>query len=159
LLVELEGLLALTEGLVEVAEFVVGNGEVASVVGAVGFGVGEALADGVNRFPTAGHLASWAGTCPGSNESAGRIKSTHTRPGTPYLKGALGVAAMSAARNKDTYLSAKYRRIASRRGPLKAIVAIEHALLTAIWNMITNNVPYHEPGADFYTRLHPDKTK
>jgi transposase len=72
----------------------------------------------MSRFPTAGHLASWAGTCPGSNESAGRIKSTKTRPGNPYLKGALGVAAMSAARSNDTYLSAKYRRIASRRGPV-----------------------------------------
>jgi transposase len=120
--------------------------------------IAETGAD-MSRFPTAGHLASWAGTCPGSNESAGRIKSTHTRPGNPYLKGALGVAAMSAARSKDTYLSAKYRRITSRRGPLKAIVAVEHALLTAIWNMITNGACYHEPGADFYTRLNPDKAK
>jgi transposase len=120
--------------------------------------IAETGAD-MSRFPTAGHLASWAGTCPGSNESAGRIKSTHTRPGNPYLKGALGVAAMSAARSKDTYLSAKYRRIASRRGPLKAIVAVEHTLLTAIWNMITNGACYHEPGADFYTRLNPDKAK
>ena len=67
------------------------------------------------RFPTAGHLASWAGTCPGSNESAGRIKSTKTRPGNPYLKGALRIAAMSATRSHDTYLAAKYRRIASRQ--------------------------------------------
>ena len=113
----------------------------------------------MTRFPTAGHLASWAGTCPGSNESAGRIKSTRTRPGNPYLKGALGVAAMSAARSKDTYLSAKYRRIASRRGPVKAIVAVEHALLIAIWHMITNGAFYIEPGGDYFTRLHPDKTK
>ena len=69
--------------------------------------IAETGAD-MTRFPTAGHLASWAGTCPGSNESAGRIKSTHTRPGNPYLKAALGVAAMSASRSKDTYLAAKY---------------------------------------------------
>ena len=113
----------------------------------------------MSRFPTAGHLASWAGTCPGSNESAGRIKSTKTRPGNPYLKGALGIAAMSAARSKDTYLAAKYRRIASRRGPIKAIVAVEHAILIAIWNMITNGVFYDDLGGDYYTKLNPDKTK
>ena len=77
--------------------------------------IAETGAD-MSRFPTAGHLASWAGTCPGSNESAGRMKSTETRPGNPYLKGALGVAALSASRSHDTYLAAKYRRIASRRG-------------------------------------------
>jgi transposase len=111
------------------------------------------------RFPTAGHLASWAGTCPGSNKSAGRVKSTKTRPGNPYLKGALGIAAMSAARSQDTYLAAKYRRIASRRGPIKAIVAVEHAILIAIWNMITNGVFYDDLGGDYYAKLNPDKTK
>jgi transposase len=113
----------------------------------------------MSRFPTAGHLASWAGTCPGSNESAGRIKSTQTRPGNPYLKGALGIAAMSASRSKDTYLAAKFRRIASRRGPIKAIVALEHAMLVAIWHMITTDVPYSDPGGDYFTRLDPDKAK
>jgi transposase len=68
--------------------------------------IAETGAD-MTRVPTAGHLASWAGTCPGSNESAGRIKSTHTRPGNPYLKGALGVAAMSTARTNNTYLATK----------------------------------------------------
>ena len=120
--------------------------------------IAETGAD-MSRFPTAGHLASWAGACPGSNESAGRVKSTHTRPGNPYLKGALGVAAMAAARSKGTYLSAKYRRIAARRGPMKAIVALEHAMLIALWNMLTNGELYEDPGDDFYTRLNPDKAK
>lgn len=111
------------------------------------------------RFPTAGHLASWAGTCPGSNSSAGRIKSTRTRPGNPYLKGALGVAAMSAARTKDTYLAAKYRRVASRRGPVVAIVALEHAVLTATWHMLTTGTVYEDPGGDYYTRRDPAKTR
>ena len=120
--------------------------------------IAETGAD-MSRFASAGHLASWAGTCPGSNESAGRIKSTHTRPGNPYLKGALGIAAMSAARSHGTYFSAKYRRIATRRGPVKAIVAIEHAMLIAIWNMLNTGELYNDPGDDFYTRLNPDKTK
>lgn len=120
--------------------------------------IAETGAD-MSRFPKAGHLASWAGTCPGSNESAGRIKSTHTRPGNPYLKGALGIAAMSAARSNGTYYAAKYRRIAARRGPVKAIVAIEHAMLIAIWNMLSTGTLYCDPGADFYTRLNPDKAK
>jgi len=111
------------------------------------------------RFPTAGHLASWAGTCPGKNESAGRVKSTKTRPGNPYLKGALGIAAMSAARSKDTYYSAKYRRIASRRGPIKAIVAIEHAMLVAIWHMLNDGSLYTDPSGDFFTRRNPDRAK
>ena len=85
--------------------------------------IAETGAD-MTRFPTDGHLASWAGTCPASNESAGRIKSAHTRPGNPYLNGALdSIAAMSAARSNGTYLSCKYRRIASSRGPVEAILA------------------------------------
>lgn len=67
-------------------------------------------------FPSAGHLASWAGVSPGSNQSAGRIKSTKTCPGNPYLKGALGVSAMSAARSKNTFFCAKYQRIGARQG-------------------------------------------
>ena len=113
----------------------------------------------MSRFPSAGHLASWAGTCPGSNESAGRIKSTHTRPGNPYLKGALGIAALSAARSKDTYFAAKFRRIASRRGPMKALVALEHAMLIAIWNMVNTGSYFTDPGGDFYSRLDPDKAR
>jgi transposase len=121
--------------------------------------VAETGAD-MSRFPTASHLASWAGTAPGSHESAGRVKSSKTRPGNPYLKGALGIAALSIARSKQpTRLSARYRRIAARRGPMKALVAIEHTLLTAIWYMITNDVGYADLGADYYTRRNPDRTK
>jgi hypothetical protein len=110
-------------------------------------------------FPTPQQLASWAGTAPGSNESAGRIKSTKTRPGNRYLKGALGIAALSQARSKNTYFSAKYRRIAFRRGPVKALVAVEHAMLTAAWHMLTTGELYRDPGADYFTARAPAKTK
>ena len=113
----------------------------------------------MSQFPTAGHLASWAGVSPGSNESAGRVKSTKTRPGNRYLKGVLGIAALSAARSRNTYFSAKYKRIAARRGPMRAIVAVEHAMITAAWNLLTNGDLYREPGADYFTARQPAKTK
>lgn len=120
--------------------------------------VAETGAD-MSRFPTAGHLASWAGTCPGQNESAGRVKSTRTRPGNPYLQGALGAAAMSCAQNPTTYLGARYRRIASRRGPQKANVAIQRKMLTTIWHMGRDGTLYDDPGADFFTKLNPERAK
>ena len=110
-------------------------------------------------FPTAGHLASWAGVSPGSNQSAGRIKSTKTRPGNGYLKGALGVSAMSAARSKNTYFCAKYQRIKARRGPMRGLVAVEHALTITAWNMLTDGTLYRELGADYYTMRKPAKAK
>jgi len=120
--------------------------------------VAETGAD-MSVFPTAGHFASWAGTCPGSHESAGRVKSTKTRPGNPYLKAALGTAALSIANTHSTYLAAKYRRIATRRGPMKAIVAVEHAILIAIWNMGHTGAEYFDPGADYYTRRDPERLR
>lgn len=110
-------------------------------------------------FDTPGRLASWAGVCPGQNESAGRVKSSHTRPGDKYLKAALGVAALSASRSKGTYLAARYQRIAARRGPIKAVVAIEHTILIAVWHMLRNGEAYLEPGADYYTHLDPQKAR
>ena len=120
--------------------------------------VAETGAD-MTRFPTAQHLASWAGTTPGNNESAGKVKSRRTRPGNPYLQGALGTAAMSISHTRDTYLAAKYRRIATRRGPLRANVAVQRALLVAIWNIATTNTAYHDPGGDYFTRLNPQKAR
>ncbi len=111
------------------------------------------------RFPTAHHLASWAGTTPGNNESAGKVKSSRTRPGNPYLQGALGAAAMTCAQNPRTYLGARYRRIAARRGPQKANVAVQHSMLVAIWHMATNGCLYDEPGADYFNRINPDHAK
>jgi transposase len=120
--------------------------------------IAETGAD-MTRFRTAKHLASWAGTTPGHHESAGKVKSSRTRPGNPYLQGALGAAAMACSQNPRTYLGARYRRIAARRGPKKANVAIQRSMLIAIWHMATTGTLYDDPGADFFTRLHPDRAK
>lgn len=118
--------------------------------------IAETGAD-MSVFPTAGHLASWAGVCPGHHESAGRSKSSKTRPGDRHLKGALGAAALSIARHPGTFLNAKYRRLAKNRGKARAIVAMERTLLTLTWTMITNGVFYDDPGPDFYTRRNPQR--
>jgi transposase len=120
--------------------------------------VAETGAD-MSRFPTAGHLASWAGVCPGHHESAGRVRSSKTRPGNSYLKGALGTAALTVARSKTTCLGARYRRIAARRGQAKAHVAIQHTLLVTIWTMAHTGALYNDPGPDYYTRLRPDQAR
>ncbi|MET7929763.1 transposase [Streptomyces sp. NPDC005349] len=111
----------------------------------------------MSRFASPKHLASWADVCPGHHESAGRTKNTKVRPGNPYLKGALGIAAFSAVRAKDTYLQARYKRLTSRRGPLRALVAVEHSMITAIWHMLTDRIPYHELGGDYFTRRDPER--
>lgn len=93
-------------------------------------------------FPSAGDLASWAGVCPGSHQSGGRSGSGKTRHGDPWLKAALGQAAESAARTKDTYLPARYRRIVARRGKKRALVALEHSILIAVWHRFTHHTAY-----------------
>jgi transposase len=87
---------------------------------------------------------------PGCNESAGRVKSAATRPGNRYLKAALGIAALSAARSKDTYYNAKFKRIAARRARMIALVALEHTMITDAYNMLCNGAFYRDPGPDYY---------
>ncbi|GAX56426.1 IS110 family transposase [Streptomyces olivochromogenes] len=111
----------------------------------------------MNRFASAKHLASWAGVCPGHHESAGRTKNAKVRPGNPYLKGALGLAAFGAVRTKDTYLQARYKRLTARRGPLRALVAVEHSIITAIWHMLTDNIAYHELGGTYFAQRDPER--
>jgi transposase len=121
--------------------------------------IAETGAD-MSTFETPGRLASWAGLSPGANESAGRVKSSKTRPGNRYLKGALGIAALSIARHpKGTYLGARYKRIVVRRGKMKAIVATEHSILTAVWHMLAEGECYHDPGSDFFTKKDPTRTR
>lgn len=108
-------------------------------------------------FETAGHLASWIGVCPGMNESAGVSKSAHIRRGNANLKRILGVAAMAAIKQKDTYLAAYYRRLAARRGNQRALVAVMHKLVIAIWHVLRDRVPYRELGAAHLSRRDPQR--
>lgn len=120
--------------------------------------IAETGAD-MSVFPTAAQLASWAGVTPGNNESAGKSKSSKTRPGNRYLQGALGQASMWAAQHPETYLGARYRRISTRRGALRANVAVQHAILIAIWHMATTGTLYQDLGGDYYTRLNPQRAR
>jgi transposase len=111
----------------------------------------------MSRFRTAAH-PSWAGVCPGHHESAGKRRSGKTRHGNRWLTGALGTAARAAARTKDTtYLGARYRRLIRRVGKKKALVAVEHSILIAVWHMLTNDVEYTDLGGDYFTQLDPER--
>jgi transposase len=107
----------------------------------------------MEQFATAGHLASWAGMCPGNNESAGKRKSGKTTKGNRWLKRVLVQAAWAASHTKATYLSAQYRRLARRRGRKKALVAVGHTLLVIIYHVLKRGTSYAELGADFLDRL------
>ena len=111
----------------------------------------------MTRFPTAGHLASWAGMCPGHHESAGKRRSGQTRPGSKWLHRTLREAAKAAARTKNTYLGAQYARLRGRRGPAKATTAVGHSMLVAAYHMLRDGVTYNELGPDWFDRLSPDQ--
>ena len=109
------------------------------------------LGPDLRRFPTARHLASWAGMCPGNHESAGKRKSGKTRKGSPWLRVALTEAAHAAARTKQaTYLTAQYRRLAARRGKQRAIVAVGHTILVIVYHLLTEGVPYRDLGGEYF---------
>ena len=106
----------------------------------------------MSRFPSARHLASWAGMCPGNNESAGKHKSGKTRHGSKWLRIALIEAAHAAARSKNTYLSAHYHRIRGRRGPSKAAVAVGHSILVICWHLLATGETYTDLGGDYFDK-------
>jgi transposase len=106
----------------------------------------------MSQFPTAGHLASWAGMCPGNNRSAGRAGKGATRPGPIWLRQHLIEAAHATARTKDNHLAARHRRIRARRGAKRAAVATGHAILIAMWHMLTRREEFNNQGPDYYKR-------
>jgi len=112
--------------------------------------IAETGAD-MSRFPNPGHLASWAGVCPGNHESAGKRRRVATTPGNQWLRRALIESARAAARTKGSYFGAQYRQIARRRGPNKAAVAVAHSLLDVIWHMLTTGEAFTDLGEDYFT--------
>jgi transposase len=104
----------------------------------------------MSRFPSAGHLASWAGMCPGHHESAGKQHDGKTRKGNPWLRSALIEAAAAAGKTKDTYLAAQYRRLLRRRGRNKAAVAVGHSLLVIVWHLLQHDCPYVDLGSTYF---------
>ena len=108
-------------------------------------------------FPTAKHLASWAGQCPGNDQSAGRRRSGRTRNGSKWLDWTLEEAAMSAVRAKDVYLAAQYARLRPRRGHKKALGAVKHSIICAVWHMLSTGELYHDLGGDYFRRRDPKR--
>jgi transposase len=107
----------------------------------------------MSRFPSDGHLSSWAGISPGNNESAGKRYSGRITPGNKWLKACLTEAAWAASRTKKTYLKARYHRLAARRGNKRAIVAVGHKILIMAYHIIKEQSTYKELGADYFDRL------
>jgi transposase len=108
-------------------------------------------------FPTSGHLASWAGICPGNNRSAGKARSGRTTKGDRWLRRALTQAAWAASHTKETYLSAQYRRLAARRGKKRALVALGHTILVIAYHILKRGTIYEELGGNYLDRLEPQR--
>ncbi len=106
-------------------------------------------------FPSARHLASWAGQCPGNDQSAGKRRSGTTRKGSKWLGITLEEAALAATRAKGSYLQALYKRLRPRLGHGRAIGAVKHSMICAYWHMMTTGETYNDLGGDYFERRDP----
>ena len=111
----------------------------------------------VKPFPTHSHVASWAGMCPGNEESAGKHLRRRITPGNRWLKRSLVQAAWAASHTKNTYLASQYRRLAGRRGKKRALVAVGHSMLVIFYHMLKERTTYKNLGGDFFDRLEPER--
>ncbi len=130
--------------------------ELLQTIPGVGLRVAEVIVSEIGvdmqRFATDGHLASWAGMCPGNNESAGRRKSGTTTKGSIYLRNALVQAAWAATHTKETYLAAQYKRLVKRKGKNRALVAVGHSILVIIYHALLRKESYSELGGDYFDK-------
>jgi transposase len=148
---EIADLLRPFDGLVERLDAIPGVGRRTAEV------ILSEIGTDVAAFPSARHLAAWAGVAPGNRQSGGRRKTARTRRGNPWLKAALTEAAWAAARCKHGYLAAQYRRLAARRGSKRANVAVAHSLVTSIFCMLQHDIPFADLGTDYFDQRDRDR--
>lgn len=127
----------------------IGNTSAQAIISVIGTDMG--------RFPTDGHISSWAGLCPGSNESAHKRKSGRTTKGNALLRDTLVVCAHSAVKNKSSYFSAQFARISAHRGKKRAYVAVAHSMLVAIYHVLKEGVAFKDLGADYYNQFNRER--
>lgn len=114
------------------------------------------IGNDMSHFPSAAHLSSWSGLCPGNNESAGKRKNGKTTKGNKTLKTTLIQCAKSAQKNKDSFFYAQYQRLIVKRGANRATVAVAHSMLIAIYHMIKDNLPFKDLGSDYYSKYNTE---
>jgi hypothetical protein len=113
----------------------------------------------MDQFPSARHLVSWAGLCPGNHQSAGKRLSGKTRKANPWLKGLMTQVAWAASHTKNTYLSQQYRRLVVKRGKRRALLAVANTVLTIVWHLEKHATLYRDLGPDYFDRLKGEQTQ
>ena len=113
----------------------------------------------MSRFPSADHLAAWAGLCPGNNQSGGKRRSGRMTDGNRWLKGTLNQCAWAASRKRDSYFAAQHRRITARRGVKRATIAVAHSQLCICWELLKHGQCYQDLGRDYFDRADDNRVK